>query len=184
MAGAVGLAPRPASPGCSRCPARASRHRWGSYAPVADGELRERSCLSVPSDPGMPIHASSSGTIDGISSCRRARCRHRNARPACHCGQCETADLHRARELGAEPEPSSHGNPSVACGGTRRRLDGASSVVCGAVPSHSTDGRVCSVAVTITRMMTAKRLLTAYSLPGDRSCQVRQILDTADPRDA
>ena len=62
MAGAVGLAPRPASPGCSRFPARASRHRWGSYALVADGELRERSCLSVPSDPGMPIHASSSGT--------------------------------------------------------------------------------------------------------------------------
>lgn len=61
MAGSVGLTLQPASPGS--VPARrASRYRWGRYALVADGELRERSCLFVPSDPGMPIHASSSGT--------------------------------------------------------------------------------------------------------------------------
>jgi hypothetical protein len=42
-------------------------------------------------------------------------------------------------------------------------MDAASSVVWGAGSSHSTAGRICSLAVTITRMMTAQRLLTAYS---------------------
>lgn len=100
--------------------------------------------------------------IYGVSSCRRAHCRQGNARPACHGGQCETADLHRARELGAEPEASAHADPSAGCGGTRW-LDAVSSVVWDAVSSHSTDGRVCNVAVTITRMMAPKRLRSAYS---------------------
>ena len=142
---------------------------WGADPGIELGDHRSRR--------NRPRQLQRSRDIYGISSCRRARCRQRNARPACHCGQCETADLHRARELGAEPEPSSHGNPSLACGGTRRRLSAASSVVSGDVSSHSTDGRVCSVAVTITRMMTAKRLLTAYS-----SCRRGPCESPADTR--
>jgi hypothetical protein len=108
--------------------------------------------------------------IHRISSCRRACCGQSNARPACHGGQGEPADLYRARELGAESEASSHANPSNGCG-TVGRLDARSSGGWDAVSSQSTDGRVCSVAVTITRMMTAKRLLTAYSFRRRSPCK-------------
>ena len=46
------------------------RHSAGgaSYAVVADGELPERSCLVVASDPGMLIQASSSGTTGAAAT--------------------------------------------------------------------------------------------------------------------
>jgi hypothetical protein len=68
MAGSVGLTLQPAPRRRSRCAARASRHRCGSYAVVADGEWPERSSLCVASDPGMLIHASSSGTTGAAAT--------------------------------------------------------------------------------------------------------------------
>jgi hypothetical protein len=69
MAGSVRLTLQPAPRWCSRCEARERRAtRGASYAVVAEGELTERSCPFVASDPGMLIQASSSGTTGAAAT--------------------------------------------------------------------------------------------------------------------